>query len=298
MKDTKFYIMLVLVVAFSVVLQGCGTSIGESLTLTKSKIESRLALQGELLMDNMIDSYKELQDIKFDGEFSASLAGVLSESGTQYEPKQLVDSLTRKKLQVLYLYKQALHEYALLADDGFTGKQAAFARCGQSIVEAFQDLNDQDALAEVKQIETHVKSNRYNENLVAGYLSSGLGVMWNRDVAEWHKSVNASFVEYQNSVASIPDNAFNEDKLLKYVYQPYEGKHNLVEVYKLNLIKGRRDVLNAFEIRIDNITTALQYLGLALTELQKNSFDKDVVLNYANRIQVLLNDESLHNTEE
>ncbi len=290
--------MLVLSLAFSVVFQSCGTSIGESITLTKSKIESRLAFQGELLMDNMIDAYRQLQDIQFDGEFDGAVAGVLSESGNTYQPRQLMDVQMRDKLRVLYLYKQALHEYALLSDEGFTGKQAAFASCAKSIVEAFENMKDTAAYKKVSLLLPIIKSSRYNENLVAGCLANGLGEMWNRDVDSWHVAVNESFVDFQNFVSAIPDNAFNEDKLLKYVYQPYEGKHNLSEIYKLNLIKSRRNVLNGFEQRIDNMTSALQYLGLAITELQKNSFDKDVVINYANRIQVMLNDDSLHHTEE
>jgi len=297
MKDTRIYIMLVFAVAFSVVFQSCGTSIGDSITLTKSRIESRLAYQGELLMDNMIESYRQLQDIKFDNDFDGALAGVLSDNGAAYEPTQLMDEVTRKKLNVLFLYKQGLHEYALLSDEGFTGKQTAFANCGKSIIEAFKGL-DSAAYNEVLPVNNYIKSSRYDENKVAALLSGGLGVMWNKDVIEWHQSVEQAFADYQAAISSIPDEAFNEEKLLKYVEQPYEGKHKLAEVYKLNLIKGRRDVFNSFEERIDNVTTALHYLGLALSELQKTSYDKDVVLNYTSRIKVLLNDESVHEDHE
>lgn len=279
---------MAIAIAISAALQSCGTSVGESITLTKSKIESRLASQGEYLMDNMIDCYKQQQDMQFDSEYEDAVAGLLSQSGQEYQPSQLVDQEARQKLHLLYLYKQALHEYALLADEGFTGKQAAFATCSKSILEAFHGFGDTTAYTKAQPLENHIKSTRYDENAVASYLQNGLSDMWSKDVSVWHKSLGESFSEFQSSVSSIPDDAFNEEKLLKYVYQPYEGKHNLAEIYKLNLIKERRDLLSTFENRIDNITSALQYLGLALTELQKKSFDKDVIINYANRIQVLL----------
>lgn len=297
MKDTKIYIILVLSVAFSMMFQSCGSSVGESLTLSKSKIESKLASEGELLMDNMIEAYKQVEEISFQSDYDGAVAGVLSSADKEFKPKQFLDPQSRQKINILYLYKQGLHEYSVLADGGFTGKQAAFANCSMAILDAFKELGDTVAYETVKPVANIVKSARYDENKVADYLSKGLGVVWNRDVEIWNRMLDSTFLEYQVNVANIPDDAFNEAKLSELVSQPYDGKSNLVKVYKLNLIKERRDQLNNFMKCQDNLTASLQYLGQALAEFQKKGFDKELVVNYLNRIQVMLDDNHIHYTE-
>ncbi len=294
MKDAKIYIIVAVAAVLSVALQGCGTSAGESLSLSKSKIESKLASQGELLIDNMIDAYKDVQDIIFDSDYDGAVAGVLSQQEEGYEPQPLLNSESRAKLNILYLYKQGLHEYSVLADDGFTGRPAAFAKCSKAIVDAIRELGDSAALAEVLPVEYLIKSSRYDENAVADYLSNGLGEMWFKDIEVWNDLLNKTFMEFQQNLANVPESAFDEARLAEVVDQPYSGKRNLVEVYKLNLIKARRERLNEFMKRQDNITASLQYLGQALKEFQKKGFDKDVVTNYLNRIQVMLDENHSH----
>lgn len=294
MKDAKIYIIMALSVVLSAALQGCGSSAGESLSLSKSRIESKLASEGELLIDNMIDAYKEIQDITFENDYHGAVACVLQEECDGLAPKPLLNAESRAKINVLYLYKQALHEFSVLADEGFTGRPAAFAQCSKSVVDALRELGDSAALAEALPVEQIVKSSRYDENAVADYLSNALGVLWFKDIETWNAMLDNSFVEFQQNLKNVPESAFSEDKLAECVSQPYNGKRNLVEIYKLNLIKERREKLNDLLKRQDNISASLQYLGQALKEFQKKGFDKDVVLNYLNRIQVMLDDNHFH----
>jgi hypothetical protein len=251
-------------------------------------MENQLATKAELLMDNMIDVYNTVQDLSFESEFDGAVAGILASSVESYEPSQLVNDSIRAKMAVLQLYKQAVHEYALLADEGFTGQQAALAKCGQAIIDAYKKIADSTSIELASQINPIIQSSRYDQNLLMIRLIESLVKVWTKDVDAWNSQLNMSFLDYQVALSLIPDESFSEEKLVKYVNQPFSGKHNLVEVYKVNLIKERRNQLNELVQKQDNVTASLQYLSQALTEFVKSNCDKTVVVNYLNRIEMLL----------
>ena len=288
MKNIKFYIILVITISSALVFQGCGSRLSDTLSLTKAKMENQLATKAELLMDNMIEVYNTVQDLSFESEFDGAVAGILASSVESYEPSQLVNDSIRAKMTLLQLYKQAVHEYALLADEGFTGQQAALAKCGQSIIDAYKKIDDSTSIKLAFKINPIIQSSRYDQNLLMIRLMESLEEVWGKDVVAWNSLLNMSFLDYQVALSLIPDESFSEENLVKYVNQPFSGKHNLVEVYKINLIKERRNMLNDLVQKQDKVTSSLQYLKQALTEFEKSNCDKTVVMNYLNRIEMFL----------
>ncbi len=288
------YIILAVFMAVSVVLQSCGGQMGQAISFSKSKLETEFASTAELVVDNMIETYKQVQDISFQSEFDGAVAGVLSRSIESYEPSQLVNDSIRKKIEILYLYKQAVHEYAILAGDGFTGKQAAFSNCCQAIVDGYARLNDSLSLSTSKALSGYIRSTRYDESAVALVLMETLNDVWAADSKVLVEELNRNFFDYQTTLSLVNDDAFNEEKLQKYVDQPYDGKHNLVEVYKINLIKERRRELNEFVRLQDDISSSLQYINQALKEMIQKNCDSHTVLNYLKRVQVVFDDARAH----
>lgn len=278
--------------------QGCDTSISESLTLTKAKLETTLAIKTELVIDNMIEAYQEVQELAFEGDFDKAVSNALSNAGESYEPTALINDSLRLKLQVLYHYKQAIHEYALLADEGFTGKQTPFSKCCLGIQNAYKQLGDTTAIKTANSINTYINASRYDENKVTKILLDALRDIWTADIDIWDANLNSSFIEYQYKLNDIPESSFSEEKLQKYVYQPYDGKKNLVETYKLNLIKERRAKLNEFLNKQDNISSALLCLTSAIDEFLKNNTDKNAMLNSLNRVDFLLGKKQLEDKEK
>ncbi len=284
--------------AADVMLQSCGNKLGETITLTKSKVESEFASSADLVIENMIKTYKQVQDLSFQNEFDCAVAGVLSSNDETLAPTSMVnDTIIRMKINILYLYKQAFHEYSVMVDDGFVGKQSAFSKCCQAIAKEYTRLGDSAAMAASRRISGLVKASRYDENAAASYLVQALGLVWSSDINKWIGEFNASFAEYQKSILAVPESAFNEDKLQKSVAQPYDGKHNLVQVYKINQIKERRDEINNFIKCQDNITLSVDYLNQALNCFKSNDIDKSSILNYINRVNVLMGENSSAVTE-
>lgn len=298
MNRVKNYIKIVSAALLVVMLQACGGKLSESLSLSKSNLETRIATTSELLLDNMADVYNKVQDLSFEAEYDGVVAGILASNPGEYAPSPLISDSLKLRMQLLHLYKQAVHEYALLVDDGFKGKTGLFANCCNSILETYKQLDTAIAQSFNRDVMPLVRASRYDKNSVSEKLINALASVWAKDVDALSNQLGDSFQEYQKALAEIPDDAFDEEKLSKHVSAPYNGKHNLAEVYKIELIKERRNMLHSLVQQQINISSAIQYLQHALEEFVKKSGDNDVVLNYLRRIDLLLGDEKSVATDE
>ena len=287
MKRVFVYIKIASAALLLVVLQGCGGRISDTLSLSKSNLETRIATTTELLLDNMADTYTKVQDLSFEIEFDGVVAGILSSNGGDYEPSPLISDSLKLRMQLIHLYKQAIHEYALLVDDSYKSKSGLFGNCCVAIGEAYEQLDTALAHSFNKQVMPLVRASRYDKNSVSEQLINALASVWAKDVDALSNQLGTSFQDYQAALSSIPDDAFDEEKLAKHVSAPYNGKHNLAEIYKIELIKERRNMLHSLVQQQINVSSALQYLQHALTEFVKKNGDNDVVLNYLKRIELL-----------
>jgi predicted nucleic-acid-binding Zn-ribbon protein len=296
MKRKKLLIYVLAVFAAAFTAQSCGTNLGETITVTKTKLENALASKTELVIDEMVDVYSQIDELSFQSEYDNALAGVLADMHGEFQ-SDLTDTVIRKKIYLLTLYKQAVQEYALLADDGFTGKQSAFSKCCTMIQKEFSVMGDTVAAAYAKSINSYLKTPRYDQNDVAKILLKALQSVWEEDVKNFNEKLSSDFSAYQSLLAQMPGESFSEEKLTKYVYQPYAGKKNLVEAYKLNLIKERRQALRRLVQQQDNISSSVYCINCALTEFLKKDCDKTTVQNYLNRIDILLEDKEVNENE-
>ncbi|MCR4560819.1 MAG: hypothetical protein K5685_12145 [Bacteroidales bacterium] len=296
MKRKKLLIYVLAVFAAAFTAQSCGTNLGETITVTKTKLENALASKTELVIDEMVDVYSQIDELSFQSEYDNALAGVLADMHGEFQ-SDLTDTVIRKKIYLLTLYKQAVQEYALLADDGFTGKQSAFSKCCTMIQKEFSVMGDTVAAAYAKSINSYLKTPRYDQNDVAKILLKALQSVWEEDVKIFNEKLSSDFSAYQSLLAQMPGESFSEEKLTKYVYQPYAGKKNLVEAYKLNLIKERRQALRRLVQQQDNISSSVYCINCALTEFLKKDCDKTTVQNYLNRIDILLEDKEVNENE-
>ncbi|MBQ3655752.1 MAG: hypothetical protein II956_02745 [Bacteroidales bacterium] len=288
------YVLVAFTAAFTV--QGCGSNITETITVTKTKLENSLALKTEVVIDEMVSVYTQMDELSFQNEYDNALAGVLANTESEFQ-SNLTDTSVRKKLYLLTLYKQAVQEYALLADDGFTGKQSAFSKCCTMIQKEFSSLGDSLVSVYAKSINSYLKTPRYDQNEVAKILLKALQSVWEKDVKTFNEKLNDDFAAFQSLLAQMPGEAFSEEKLLKYVYQPYAGKKNLVETYKLNLVKEKRQELRKLVQQQDDISAAVYCINCALTEFLKKDCDKTTVQNYLNRIDILLKGNQVNENE-
>lgn len=292
MKRVMIYAKIASAALLLVVLQGCSGSLSDSLSLSNSNLETRIATTTELLLDQMENTYNQVQDLTFETEYDIAVAGILSSNAEEVKNSPLVSDSLKLRMQLLQLYRQAVHEYSLLVDNGFKSKLGLFANCCGSILETYKQIDDSVAKIYNKQVMPLVRAARYDKNSVSSHLIHSLADMWAKDKDALCNQLDSSFQGYQASLATIPETVFDEEKLAKYVSAPYNGKHNLIEVYKIELIKERRNTLRELVQQQLNVSTALQYLQHAFDEFVKQPCDNDVVMNYIKRIDILFSNES------
>ncbi len=227
----------------------------------KTNAKNRMASVTIQALNNMSEIYSQIEDVAITNEFDNALANVLSHQDANYNPVVVTNEDLRQKIEIFNLYRIAIHEYTKLTSAESTLKSLSpFSNACGNITAKFKSAQDSTLHEKATVINSYITSQRYNTDKVMNILINLLDDIWQKDTKDWNNMLNESFANYQLAINNIPEESFNEEKLTKYVYQPYDGKTALVEAYKLNLIKERYDYVRGFVNSQDNITTALKYL--------------------------------------
>ncbi len=256
MKRITTLIIAAAAIVSTAALQSCNNA-----PYQKTNAKNRMASVTVQALNNMSEIYSEIEEVAIKNEFDNALANVLSHQDANYNPVVATNEELRQKIDIFNLYRIALHEYTKLTSAESTLKSLSpFSNACANITSKFRTANDSTLHEKANIINSYITSQRYNTDKVMNILINMLDEIWQKDSKDWNNLLNESFANYQLAVNNIPEDSFNEEKLAKYVYQPYDGKTALVEAYKLNLIKERYDYVRGFVNSQDNITTAIKYL--------------------------------------
>lgn len=256
MKHIKLLIIAASAIVSVAALQSCSNA-----PYQKNNTKNRMASVTIEAINNMSQIYSDIEEVTIKNDFDNALASILSHQEVQYNPVAATNEELRQKIDIFNLYRIALHEYSKVTSAESTLKSLApFANACGNITAKFKSAADTSLHAKANVVNSYISSQRFNTDKVMSILIYMLDDIWQKDTKEWNDRLNESFNNYQLSINNIPEESFNEEKLSKYVYQPYDGKTALVEAYKLNLIKERYDYIRGFVSSQDNITTALKYL--------------------------------------
>ena len=288
MQMKLFLNKITLIVILSVTIFSVGCIIPKSESQEQETRQANAANQSSAVLERMTAIYSTVEDKIADNDFSTAMAGVLAGSGTTYAPTVLTNDTLRKKIELISLYKQAVKEYSLYGDENYASKSENFTLAAQGANNFMKEINDSASITYTRELTKYLQASRFEVSKVMYVMIQALNSIWKSDVEKWNKALNKSFADFQRELASVEDNAFSEDKLQKYVYQPYDGKQSLVAAYKMNLVKERYDDLRAFVRQEDNISAALHYLECAYSEFNKKNVDVDLINNYLDRIDVIL----------
>ena len=289
-KNVPNKIMSVLILGFVVFLSGCFLPKSES--QEQESHQANAANQSATVLERMAEIYSTVEDKMADNDFSTAMAGVLAGSGVTYAPAVLTNDTLRKKIELINLFKQAVKQYSLYGDENYASKSEDFTLAAQSANNCMKEINDTASVTYTRDLTKYLQASRYEVSKVMYTMIQALNAIWKSDVAKWNSALNSSFADFQRELAAVDENAFSEEKLQKYVYQPYNGKQSLVAAYKMNLVKERYDGLRTFIRKEDNISSALYYLECAYSEFNKKNVDMDLINNYLERIDVILQEKA------
>ena len=285
MKLIKTLIISAALMGSAAVLQSCNNA-----PYQKTNAKNRMASVTVQALNNMSEIYSQIEDVAITNEFDNALANVLSHQDPNYNPVVATNEDLRQKIEIFNLYRIALHEYSKLTSAESTLKSLSpFSNACGNITAKFNSAKDSSLHAKAIVINSYITAQRYNTDKVINILITLLDDIWQKDSKDWNNNLNESFANYQLAINNIPEESFNEEKLSKYVYQPYDGKTALVEAYKLNLIKERYDYIRGFVNKQDNITTALKYL-CEISHALFNARDIEEIENDINKAEAALSE--------
>ncbi|MBR6176546.1 MAG: hypothetical protein IKQ70_01520 [Bacteroidales bacterium] len=278
-----------LIISAAVIISATGIQSCNNAPYQKTNAKNRLASVTQQAITDMSEIYANIEDVTITNEFDNALAGVLSNQELNYNPIAATNETLREKITIFNLYRIAVHEYSKLTSAESNLKSLApFSNACSSITKKFSNSQDTVLVNIANSINSYISSQRFNIDQVMKLLINSLDIIWQNDTKNWNNLLNESFTSYQDAINNIPEESFNEEKLAKYVYQPYEGKTALVQAYKLNLIKERYDYIRGFVNSQDNITIALKHL-CEVSKALLNVKDIEQINNDISKAEAALN---------
>ncbi len=263
---TKLHFLTFFGLAVSLLFTACEAPQQENMTQAYKN--------GEILMNKIIKLYYTAdEDINFTSSYQQELAQLLA--GTELDTLnvshlQLVDDITLK-IQIFSFYEKILQS----AQTDIGGEQIK----GEilSLLDAVDSLGNDNYSEKTKNIENYVKAVNMSPAVAVYEVTDLVYQIYQDDVMQWLQTLTAAYNKYAKTVDNIPDEVFDEQKLEKFVYQPYKGKKTLIDVYKLNLKQEAYKTKTKFNDKATMLMAIFDEFESIVQELSKKSPDRNFV---------------------
>lgn len=282
MKNSKFYKIAVAALFASIfILSSCVPS--------KRNIKSETYKAGIEILDKIISTYREMSEISYSNEYNQQLISILSDK--KYIKSETVCSSDdlMSKIIAFETLKKVYMKYDMSSDENFTTKTSGAAISLFNSCNALDSLDiSEDISKEINIILDYISASKFDENLAIQGLTEQFIIVWKKDVAKWQLNLIKSYKNFAAGVDEIPYTIFDEEKLSKFVYEPYSSKEVMVDIYKLNL-KNEANILKSTTIsKLNDLTWGLETLNLVNTEYSKKSQDNNYIETTLDKINAYL----------
>jgi len=221
-------IVLILTVLFS--LNSCNND--------KRNLKSETYKVSIKLVEKMSETYNMMNDISFTTKYNKEIISILNTKSNNSETTESLEYTgnTQTKLLALAALKKVYLRYDSSTDKTFKLADSDLNITIENACNLLKELNiSEDVNLNIEKILKFIESNSFDENIVIQLLTEQYIEMWATDTQIWQLLMNKNYKEFSNGIDSISNEVFNEEKLTKFVYEPYQGKDILVNIYKLNL---------------------------------------------------------------
>ncbi len=196
--------------------------------------KQKIYISGEMLAKNIIEYYfTASEQISYANNYQMELANLLTSQSIDNETFGAFNLIedANERIKLFSEYIAILEEMQKPDSPNKNPKQKIF--------NLLKILENQNICSEdtVKLLQEYISANQFDMNIAVYETTSLMFEVWENDVLSWQKILNKSYDEYVALVEQIPADVFDEAKLTKFVYEPYQGKQTLVDVYKLNMKK-------------------------------------------------------------
>lgn len=224
MKTKHLVLYLIIMVISASIFQSCKPQ--------KQDNKQKAYMSGELLSENIIKYYFiASEQLNFTNSYQLELANLLSnEMQTSYNNFGSLENDLDTKVKIFSQYSAVMQEMQInngISNDNFKLKMFSLL----NVI----DLSGLSSADTVDMIRQYISAGKYDKNVAVVEISNLVFGIWQQDVLSWHNKLNTLYSEYSAMIDDIPADIFDEEKLEKFVYEPYQGKETLVKIYKLNM---------------------------------------------------------------
>ena len=237
------------------------------------KLKTETYIAGAEVIDRMIYMYQDIEEANFTRQYQSELISILTAEDTISIYNNFQNNFTEdldKKLAAFRALKKVYQTYNLLSDKNFNLKNSKLTHFITIACQSVDSLTyDEEILAQSIEIQEYVNSTKIDQSLVIYKLTGIYVKLWEKDAKNWEQILDKAYLDYSTGLEQVPVNAFDEEKLTKFVYKPYKGKNTLVKIYKLNLkeeaYKQKTETVN----KIDNLSLLFEKINSINLEYTK-----------------------------
>lgn len=286
MKTKLFIITLSAILAFSVFFSSCEAP--------KNKVETNSYVAGGMISELILGVYLQANnDLNYASAYQQDLAQILSgdyNNNIDIKPLSLVDNFDTK-INLFSAYRDfmiKMQEQNLMPDQSVESSILA-------VLDYVDSLNMDEYTQKSHEIRDYIAGYKYDINTANYEISNIVFDIFDTDVLFWISELNKAYITYAATVDSIPVDVFDQDKLEKFVYEPYKDKQTLVNVYKLNMKQDAYERKTIFIDKATRIKTTFSRLRTVYLNIANND-DNDDIDYYL--IEQILNELKNYNTNE
>lgn len=230
MNSKKIILGLAVALIFAVTFSSCQS---DSKNL---KRDSYIA--GAEIVENIIQKYENIETENYMARYQDELISILTntDSFPMNDFENIVFTAEKdKKIDAFRALKKVYNSYNLATDKNFVANNET----PNFLMLACNSLDslslDETQSTKVAEIKDYISASRFNHEVALYELSLVYQQVWEEDSQNWINILNETFGKYSDGLEQVPTWIFDEEKLSKFVYEPYQGKETLVKIYKLNL---------------------------------------------------------------
>ncbi len=206
---------------------------------TEKNLKRDTYIAGAEIIDNIIKTYQEIEEENYISKYQNELISILTSTDSEsiYDFTNIdFTNDYENKLKAFRSLKKVYNTYNLLTDQNFNTDNTDLSNF---IVLACNSLDTMELKAEqstkVTEIIDYVSASNFEQEVAIYELSLVFQEIWIKDSESWKSTLNHIYKQYSEGLEKVPSDIFDENKLTKFVYEPYQGKETLVKIYKLNL---------------------------------------------------------------
>jgi len=241
----------------------------------KRNLKSETYKSGAEIIEKMISTYRQMADVSYTSKYKQELVSILSSTPTLRNEDITFSENSMEMIIALGTLKKVYQKYDLISDKNFNVKTAGI---GEAVIASCQALDSLEISEEVSKelaiITDYISASNFDEKLVIGSLTEQYINVWQKDVAKWQLLLIEAYSKYAEGIDNIATETFDEEKLAKFVYEPYSGKDVMVDVYKLNLKNEAFKEKETISKNLEDLTWGLENINLINAEFSKNTPDE------------------------